>query len=458
MDSSPTTASARGGLIREVRSLPEGDPSVFLRWAEGGPRGFWGRGDGWAAWAGEAAVLEGGPDDRGGRFRALRDGAAALTAGSTAEWRRVPPGDRPRFFGGFSFLDEDPADPVWEEFPTARFVLPRLALERRPGGLRLVAQGRWGEEARVRAALDEAEEALEDGGSAAGSTRRPAELDGRDDPADRERWDAAVERILGAIGDGRVTKAVLARIRDLELEVAVDTVRALEFLRRENARAHVFLLEPEPGRVFLGAAPEILAEYRGGRFEATAVAGSIGRGGTEAEDRSLADALLASAKDRAEHEVTVEKISQVLSPRLAALEVDLEPGVLTLARIQHLETRIRGRGTPAEDALSLVEALHPTPAVCGRPRDAALELIRAVEPFDRGWYAGPVGWFDPAGDGDFVPALRSAVGGGRRWRLFSGAGIVEGSDPEAEWIETALKFEPALRALGAGAAATGDGP
>jgi isochorismate synthase len=228
------------------------------------------------------------------------------------------------------------------------------------------------------------------------------------------------------------------------------TSHVLARLREENPRAHVFLFEPEPGRALLGAGPEVLAELRGGRFHATAVAGSIGRGRDVAADAELAERLRASGKDLAEHRHTVEVMREVLLPLVSDLRVDGRPGVLTMARIQHLETGFWGTALHGVDVLSLVEALHPTPAVCGRSRERALELIRECEPFDRGWYAGPVGWVDTAGDGDFVPALRSAVGSGTRWRLFAGAGIVEGSDPELEWEETGLKFEPALRALGAG--------
>jgi menaquinone-specific isochorismate synthase len=124
-----------------------------------------------------------------------------------------------------------------------------------------------------------------------------------------------------------------------------------------------------------------------------------------------------------------------------------EPHVLTLARIQHLETDIRARLTEGTSALSVLEALHPTPAVCGLPRDAALEFLEREEPFERGWYAGPVGWFDVEGNGVLAPALRCAVVQDRRWRLFAGAGIVAGSDPSLEWEETTMKFEPVLRAL-----------
>ena len=124
-----------------------------------------------------------------------------------------------------------------------------------------------------------------------------------------------------------------------------------------------------------------------------------------------------------------------------------EPHILTLARIQHLETDIGAPAPEGRSVLELVEALHPTPAVCGVPRDAALEFLRVEEPFQRGWYAGPVGWVDAEGEGHFVPALRTAVGDGKSWRLFAGAGIVDGSRPSMEWEETGIKFLPVLRAL-----------
>jgi isochorismate synthase len=257
--------------------------------------------------------------------------------------------------------------------------------------------------------------------------------------------------VLQVVAEGRVRKAVLARVVDAAFHKPVDPLASLRFLRTENPRAHVYLIEPHPDRVFLGAAPEILAELRRGRFTATAVAGSMPRGGTDEEDLELAQRLLDSAKDRAEHDLTSEEMAEALAPRLEDMQVEKEPRVLSLARIQHLETAITGRAKEGEDILSLVQAPHPTPAVCGSPREEARTLIRSTESFDRGWYAGPVGWFDLAGEGDFVPALRAAIGAGRRWRLFAGAGIVAGSSPDEEWAETALKFEPALRALDFGA-------
>ncbi len=482
-------------LVRTTRVVcgadePFPDPAQFLAAFEGRPRGFWGRGERWVAWGDvldELVVGSGGAAAPAGegesRFEVARRWAEERGAGAGRGGGEFSP----RLFGGFSFLEDPEANGSWSAFPPARFVLPRVLLEAGPEGVGITVLGRGAGPASSDAvsAPADAVSAPADAGPAptdarpaptdavsgdaardaeaetwvrslrshpgAGSALDPTEPFAADGEAAEERgedgWTRAVERVLAAERDGQVDKAVLARTRDVTLPVPVSVPRLLRFLRHENSRAHVFVFEPEPGSVLFGAAPEVLAELRGGRFHATAVAGSAPRGRTTHEEQLFAGGLLASPKDRAEHRMTVEEMVEVLTPRMRRLEVPSGPGVLKLARIQHLESPIEGEAADGQDILSLVEALHPTPAVCGRPRAAALELIRAVEPFERGWYAGPVGWFDIAGDGDFVPALRIGVGGGRRWRLYAGAGIVEGSDPHSEWEETALKFEPAHRAL-----------
>ncbi|TVP55451.1 MAG: isochorismate synthase [Gemmatimonadales bacterium] len=465
-----TSQSTPGRLLRRRQaSIGRTDPGVFLDRFEGESRGFWGRGNRWVAWAGtlhEFTIPDSAPEDRiegratpelprDRRFVELRRQLRALLG----EWAGTADGHgSPRVFGGFSFLAAPQSASSWEGFPAARFVLPRVLLRGGPDGCELWVQ-------RLVAA-DE----VDDEGVEGELDRLVRELDGIPVPPrvlvprasevlterngeEREAWAAAVSAVLEAVRVGELEKAVLARIQDLELDRAPAVGDLIRFLRHENPRAHVFLFDFAPGGTLFGAAPEVLAELRGGRLHATAVAGSAARGDDDESDRRQADSLLASKKDRAEHRMTVDEMRDVLTDRVTGLQVADDPRILPLARIQHLESPIEGAVREGEDVLTLVAALHPTPAVCGRPREAALRLIRAREPFARGWYAGPVGWFDLRGEGDFVPALRVGVGYGRRWRLFAGAGIVEGSDPELEWEETALKFEPALRALRAGAAA-----
>lgn len=426
-------------------------PDVFLRFAAGEARGFWARGDRWVTHAGAVtrAVVQGGPD----RFRRIRERAEAVLAEPDAAGGGRTSGGRGRlrWYGGFAFAEDHRPSRFWEAHPSALFLLPRVELEGGPGPsgrLRVRTVLEEGDDPdRVRASL-EAE--LEDvrrrlagvparrPRTAVGVTRRESE---------RSTWERAVGEALREIRAGRLSKVVLARTLDVTSQSVLDPVEVVTALWAENRGTHVFLFEPAPGRPLVGAAPETIATLRDGAFQSTAVAGSTRHGETPPETERLARELLASGKDRAEQRMVVEDVVERLAPLAGAIRIQEEPHVLSLARIQHLETEIRARTGPGRHVLELVEALHPTPAVCGLPRDEALTFLREEEPFERGWYAGPVGWFDGDGDGVFAPALRSAVARDRSWRLFAGAGIVEGSRPEAEWEETRIKFEPVLGAL-----------
>jgi isochorismate synthase len=181
-----------------------------------------------------------------------------------------------------------------------------------------------------------------------------------------------------------------------------------------------------------------------------ALAGSAARGQTPDEDETLAAALLASAKDRHEHELVVAAVRAHLAEAADELTTPSAPVVLRLRNIQHLLTLIAGRlRQPGDGALQLARRLHPTPAMGGVPPERALAFLRHAEPVPRGWYAAPIGWIDSALDGVFAVGIRSAITQHDRAWLYAGAGIVAGSSPEREWAETALKFRPMLGALGA---------
>lgn len=357
--------------------------------------------------------------------------------------------DGVRLYGGFAFRDRATSSGWWSEYPPALFHLPEVEFDGEGEGeatLRVRALLAADEDpASVRARLEREVDRWLERMDAAEALLRPA-VRGRTDEGNRIAWESAVERTLTAIGAGDIRKAVLARTLDVELERPVSPVDIVCALWRQHTGTHAFLFEPEPGRALLGAAPEALVTLRGEEFAATSVAGSVASGETAEEQARLAEGLITSAKDRAEQRVVTEEMITRLEQAGHQVDADPEPHVLTLARIQHLETEIRAT-VRSGDSLALVDLLHPTPAVCGLPRASALDFLARTEPFERGWYAGAVGWFDPEGDGHFVPALRMAVGDGRAWRLFAGAGIVDGSVPSSEWEETAIKFQPVLRAL-----------
>ncbi|MFI5053710.1 MAG: isochorismate synthase MenF, partial [Acidimicrobiia bacterium] len=194
---------------------------------------------------------------------------------------------------------------------------------------------------------------------------------------------------------------------------------------------------------FVGASPELLVRRVGTIVESRPVAGT-----SLADGEESLRALAASVKDTREHRYVVDAIVAALGERCEELTVEAIPEVAVFGPVAHLATPIRGRlCEPAPNALELARLLHPTPAVGGTPRRPALDAIRALEGFDRGRYAGPVGWVDARGDGEWAIALRGAEIEGTRARLVAGAGIVAGSDPDAEWAETQAKLEPMLRAL-----------
>lgn len=441
-------------------------PEDLLRLLPDGRRGFWARGRRWVAHGGvvaELRVRSGGP----GRFDLIRKAASEVVAAGLAGADERP--DRLRFYGGFSFRADHRAVDRWAAFPSGLFHLPRVELrDDGADGARLrvrapvpAGAGGWtdgdgGLRDELMEGLRDEAEALAQGlremaGAVGGSEAAPPHPSGGVVATDRQAWLRAVEETLDAIRAGRIEKAVLARTLDVDAGPAPDPVAVALALWRQNRGTHAYLFEPQPGRVLVGAAPETIATLRDGIFHATAVAGSIRHGESEEERRRLARHLLESRKDRAEQRVVVEDMVRRLEPLAEEVRVQDEPHVLALARIQHLETVLRAR-VPGRHVLELVEALHPTPAVCGLPRDEALAFLREEEPFERGWYAGPVGWFDSGGNGAFVPALRCGVLQRGTWRLFAGAGIVAGSDPVSEWEETGIKFEPMLQALdGAGA-------
>jgi len=213
------------------------------------------------------------------------------------------------------------------------------------------------------------------------------------------------------------------------------------------ALAHQSRLEPRPGHAFFGATPELLADVQGRNMKSMALAGSVARGATRDEDETLARQMLADSKERHEHALVAKTMSRRLATmgETKATEV---PGVLKLANIQHLHTPLYCRLNKLGGTLSLVKLLHPSPALGGTPRTAALKLISELEPVPRGWYAGPVGCLTMQLDGTFVVAIRSAICQERRMWLYAGAGIVEGSVAQREWEESERKFRPVLAAMG----------
>jgi isochorismate synthase len=277
----------------------------------------------------------------------------------------------------------------------------------------------------------------------------------RPDP-EPDDYAKAVREATYRIREGELRKVVLARSIVVAADRALDAKQLLWRLRAVDPDCWAFATpelaqeggEVLPTGVLVGATPELLVSKTGDQLAATPLAGSAPRHGDPDEDRASADRLFDSAKDREEHALVVEDVARELGPLCEELTHPREPELLGTANVWHLATPFRGRSKASvHSALDLVAALHPTPAVCGTPRDAARIVLAELEPLDRGCYAGPVGWVDADGDGEWAIALRCAEITGTTARVFAGAGIVADSDPELELDETERKFRALLDAL-----------
>jgi len=255
-------------------------------------------------------------------------------------------------------------------------------------------------------------------------------------------WLESVARALAMIESGRLQKVVLARDVAVWSKSPFGVRRLLRRLHRAFPECFTFLVDG-----LVGASPELLLQKSGTRIESVALAGTAPRHPDPGMDRQLARRLLESNKDRREHELTARSVKEALTEICARLDRSPEPTLRELANLRHLCTRFTGRLAEGLSSFEVLHRLHPTAAVGGVPRQDAMEVICELERIDRGRYAGPVGWFDAAGDGEWAIALRCAQLDETGARLFAGAGIVAGSLPEEELAETRLKLRAMINAL-----------
>ncbi len=261
-------------------------------------------------------------------------------------------------------------------------------------------------------------------------------------------WRSAVAEAVETIRRNDLGKVVLSRSVIVRSDTAPDGFDLLHHLEATYPRCFGFGWRS--GRAtFLGASPELLVRSVDGDVSSNPLAGSAPRGEGEEDDRALAEGLMHSQKDRIEHRLVVDDVVGRLRPYVRDLVVPDAPSLKRMATVQHLSTPVHGSLARPVHVLELADALHPTPAVGGTPREGAAAFIDKVEGFDRGWYAGGIGWTDGAGEGEFAIALRCGLIEGAEAHLFAGAGIVADSDPDAELLETRLKLRPLLELLAA---------
>ncbi len=418
-------ATATGPLTARTVEIPDpGDllgvlPTQGISWVR--------RGDGMVAWGEVARRDTSGPDRideallwwrRTTRHATVRDDVRARGTGLVA-------------FGSFAFADDAAAG--------GALIVPRYVVGRQEGRYFFTVIGSGGAGGAGEAGEVSLDEALAD---AVPVAPMPAIDVSHGDEAG---WRTAVSSAVEAIGAGEVNKVVLARVVEARADGPLDVRSVLARLADEYPMCWTFHVDG-----MVGATPELLARVDHGLVTSRVLAGTIRMTGDEMGDLARAAALARSSKDREEHSYAVGSVTQVLAAHCTSVNVPDEPSVLHLPNVMHLATDITGALSQPVGALDLVRELHPSAAVCGTPTLAAARVIDRLEGLDRGRYAGPVGWIDAAGDGEWCIALRCAEidrYDPARLRLFAGCGIVAASDPASEWAESEAKLEPMRTAL-----------
>lgn len=359
----------------------------------------------------------------------------------------------PLLIGGAAFDQSGaPARSAWwHGFPRFRFVLPRIIYAR-------IGETGWftfnwliEPQHDLRTELQRTEFLYQ---SLTDPDRRPRQVPTSESchlPVPRQgvsfrQWREMVESAVLAIRNGVMSKVVLARHLPLWASAPFNPTAALRQLHTEYTNCYLFAFCHDR-RCFLGATPERLVCLQNRAVQVAALAATAGRGTSLVEDERLGRLLLKDDKAKVEHRLVVDMITAALEAVCEQLHIPPRPGLVKLPNVQHLYTPISGMVRPGLSVLDLVERLHPTPAVGGLPRQIALDFVRRHESWDRGWYAGPVGWMDRNGSGEFAVAIRSGLVAGDRAVLFAGCGIVADSDPEQEYREASLKLQPLARVL-----------
>ena len=349
----------------------------------------------------------------------------------------LPP--RARFFGGFSFAEQtNNAESQWNHFSNSEFVLPKWSYEIDSGRAFVTVYypsssnpETWRRHAFAHLAkvasnhFEPSEEMLQ--------------LAEKADAA--SEWRERITSIQESIESGKVGKVVAARQTELHSQRSIDIRNVLENLRQADPTSTIFSF-PSGESVFIGATPETLVRKVHNQLYTEALAGTV-----NAQNRDADDTLQNSDKDQDEHKFVRDYILSKIENLCVSLTVAPEPTLRRLKDVMHLCTAISGELADERHILDLVEALHPTPAVAGMPVHVAQSMINQSEPFSRGWYSGPIGWFDRNGDGEFAVALRCGLINDSKAHLFAGAGIVRDSETASVYEETRLKQQPLLRAL-----------
>ncbi|MBS7345784.1 MAG: isochorismate synthase [Caryophanon sp.] len=354
---------------------------------------------------------------------------------------------QPMLFGGFTFDPSNTVQSEWASFPDAFFALATYQVIEQNDRCFVtihVVSNETVDEQTMQALRDERDALIEAAKEdatykkpVATSYFEPHKID----------YLASIDRVTSLIQQKEAQKVVIARPLALTFEQRITAEQALAQVIEEQPSSYLFGLEHE-ALFFFGASPERLVKVDAHKAYSSCVAGSIKRGATKAEDEALGASLLADTKNLEEHQYVVDMIAETFRQSCDNVVFPDGPQLLQIRDIQHLFTPVEGELKEHATILSLVKYLHPTPALGGVPREAAMSIIREYEPMNRGLYAAPIGWMDAEGNGEFAVAIRSAAIVNQDAYLYAGGGIVGDSKAQSEYEETLVKFRPMLRALG----------
>ncbi|WP_110114228.1 isochorismate synthase [Bacillus sp. CGMCC 1.16541] len=376
------------------------------------------------------------------------------------EWKRFikedviciddfPDGTGPLLFGGFSFDPEQQKEQKWSEFSSGKFMVPTYLYTIKDGEAFFTANivvRPTDHIDRYHHMFDEKEKELFQLNRTRSQEQSIARVMNHYE-VEPDRFKESVKQATSRIKGERIEKVVLARQMELIFHQPVQKEMILERLVKEQPTSYVYTFE-NTRHSFIGASPERLIKRNKSDVFSTCLAGSIRRGDTVAEDEELGQQLLTDEKNLIEHDVVVHMIKEAMKQYCTNVQLPTGPTLYKTKHIQHLYTPVNGTMRDGVTLFSFLEKLHPTPALGGFPQKKALEVIRELEYFDRGWYAAPIGWMDMQGNGEFIVGIRSGLFSEKGATLFAGCGIVADSDPESEYEETKIKFNPMLSALG----------
>ncbi|WP_459503505.1 isochorismate synthase [Bacillus sp. C1] len=379
------------------------------------------------------------------RFQTAREEWSKVQENAIVQREAYEFGTGPLLFGGFSFDPEKEKTDLWKEFKDTTLSLPSFLLTVKNEKAWLTINTFVTAEDSAQTVYEEIvsleERILQEynGSHTDGGLTVISKVE-----VDPKGWLNAIVKVQDEMKKGSLHKVVLARELKLVMNQHIDSARVLEALRMGQPDCYVFAFDYKRA-CFLGATPERLIRKEGEKFTSMCLAGSIGHGNSIEESKRNGDALLHDEKNLAEHGYVVNMIRGVLNEHCESVNIPQQPGLLTTKNLLHLYTPVEAKGDAS--LLSMVEELHPTPALGGTPRHAAMKMIRDVELLDRGLYGAPIGWIDDKGNGEFAVALRCGLLNGDKASLFAGCGIVIDSVPQLEYEETSLKFRPMLGAL-----------